>query len=216
MVVISRRGTCFAKHSFAECRRREPSGRQTSGWADTCVVCRAPCLLLAASVPNPQIRPLLTPGRWASACLMVQCARLFWRRPRGKPMMGPVLTTGMEPLSRSRARCRSQGSRVVRCRGRWRRRPRSLCSLILLGAVAKLAVRSVGAHWFARLCLAMVVTFGPTERVGHPRDTLVGLVLWLAGLLRPSSLRYVVGWIEDLPRLACSCERSLRGTLSPA
>ena len=43
----------------------------------------------------------------------------------------------------------------------------------------------VGTHWGAGTCLAVAVKFGPTERLAHPRDTLEGVLLWLAGCPLP-------------------------------
>ena len=120
---------------------------------------------------------------WAPVCFAVQCGRLLRRCPACKHVMGPVDPPGMGPLSRGGARCRSRASRMVRCRGDWRRRPCGFCVLILPSAGAELAVRSVGAHWFAGPRLAVAASFRPAEGVAHRRDTLEGLVLWSAGLL---------------------------------
>ena len=114
-------------------------------------------------MPNPEKEQLSRPGMCALVCFVVQCARLFWRRSGCNLVMDPGYRPGTGPLSCCRARCKSRQSTVVRCRGLWRRRPRSLCWFILPGARLELTVRPVGAHWFAGPHLA--VAWGPPK--GH-------------------------------------------------
>ena len=56
---------------------------------------------------------------------------------------------------------------------------RALCPWTLPGPGVELPVRLPGAHWSARLRLAVAVTFGQAEGVVHSGDTLDGVVQWL-------------------------------------